>query len=209
MTRLEEWANTIRSLQTKAAAAVTAHKEALALVEASEEALKATEEARAIVQQTAQTIQEQAHGAIAKVVSRCLSAVFEEPYEFKILFEQKRGRTEAKMVFERNGLQIDPMTASGGGVLDVAALALRLACLMLCKPAARRILIFDEPFKSPSPHYRERIKQLLETLAEEMGVQFIFVTNIMELVTGHVIDLDTIKKDVGAAAVKRRLNRKQ
>jgi ABC-type thiamine transport system ATPase subunit len=140
-------------------------------------------------------------------VTRCLSAVFEEPYEFKILFVQKRGRTEAKMIFERNGHEVDPLTASGGGVVDLAALALRLACIKLLRPAPRAVLIFDEPFKSPSPRYRERVKLLMETLATEMGVQFIFVTNIMELATGNIIDIDAIPKAISPSteSVKRRL----
>ena len=57
----------------------------------------------------------------------------------------------------------------------------------------QRTVILDEPFKSPSPakNYRDRTKQLIETLADEMGVQFVMVTNIMELATGDIIDLET------------------
>lgn len=150
------------------------------------EAAKAAQE---MAQHVAQAVQQQAHRQIAEVVSRCLSAVFDEPYTFRLLFERKRGRTEARLVFERDGLEVDPMTASGGGVVDVAAFALRLSCLILHKPPVRRVLILDEPFKYVSEEYRERVRKLLETLAQEMGVQFLMVTHIQELKTGTVLEL--------------------
>jgi len=151
--------------------------------------IRAIEEAQVIAQVVAQDIQEKAHSKISSVVSRCLSSVFEEPYEFKILFERKRGRTEAQLIFERDGQQVDPMTAAGGGPVDLAAFALRLSCLILRRPKLHRVVVMDEPFKSPSPHYRGLVRQLLAVLSEEMGVQFIMVTNIMELVAGDVVEL--------------------
>jgi len=147
--------------------------------------------AQELAQQVAQAIQQQAHDQIAEVVSRCLSAVFDEPYVFRIHFERKRGRTEARLVFEREGMEVDPMTASGGGVVDVAAFALRLSCLILNKPPLRRVLILDEPFRfvSEQGEYQSRVRELLETLAREMGVQFIMVTHINELKAGKVVEL--------------------
>lgn len=187
--RTEQWADTVAELSSKLTTARERYSESRELSKTANARVLAIEKARTLVQSIAQDMQEQAHSAIASVVSKCLEAVFEAPYSFKILFEQKRGRTEARLVFERDGLQVDPMTASGGGVVDVAAFALRLACLKLKRPKSRPLIVLDEPFKSPSPHYRERVRQLIETLAEEMGVQFVMVTNIMELVTGNVIDL--------------------
>lgn len=143
-------------------------------------------EALSFVQQVAQTVQQQVHNQIANVVSHCLSAVFDEPYKFCILFERKRNRTEARLVFERNGIEVDPLTASGGGVVDVAAFALRLSCMMLHKPVLRKILIMDEPFKFVSENYQDRVRILLETL---MGVQFIMVTHIPRLKCGSVIEI--------------------
>lgn len=146
-------------------------------------------QAQSIAQSVAQTIQQKAHVQIASVVSRCLESVFDEPYLFKILFEQKRGKTEAKLVFERDGMEVDPLTASGGGVIDVASFALRLSCLMLSKPKLRRVLVMDEPFKFVSQGYRENVKSMLEELSKELKIQIIFVTHIEELVTGKVITL--------------------
>lgn len=155
----------------------------------AEDTLVASEEAKKIVQAVAQAVQQKAHDRIAGVVSRCLSAVFDEPYEFRVLFEQKRGRTEARLVFCRGELEVDPLTASGGGVVDVAAFALRLSALLLTRPPLRRVVVLDEPFKFVSEAYRGRVRLMLETLAAELDVQFVVVTHIRELVTGTVIDL--------------------
>ena len=146
-------------------------------------------EAQDITQHVAQQIQQQAHNQIAGAVSRCLEAVFDEPYVFRIHFERKRDRTEVRLVFERDGLEVSPMTASGGGVVDVAAFALHLSCLVLAKPQPRNVLILDEPFKYVSAEYLPRVRVLLETLSEEMGIQIIMVTHIKELQTGEVIGL--------------------
>jgi DNA repair exonuclease SbcCD ATPase subunit len=149
----------------------------------------ATEEAQGIVQAIAETVQEEAHDRIAGVVSRCLAAVFDEPYEFHIRFERARGRTEARLVFVRDGFEVNPIDGSGGGVVDVAAFALRLSCLMLARPACRRVVVLDEPFKFVSADRRTGVRAMLESLAVDLDVQFIMVTHIDELRCGTIIEV--------------------
>src|SRR5688500_13049118 len=105
--------------------------------------LQRSQEAQEILQHLAQAVQQKAHQRIAEVVSSCLATVFEDPYQLHIQFERKRGRTEAHLKFVRRGLEVDPLTASGGGAVDVAAFALRVACLVLHRPRLSRILILD------------------------------------------------------------------
>ena len=167
----------------------TVKTETIHLFEA-EEKLHTLEETRVIFQEVSKTVQQMAHDKIASVVSKCLETVFDDPYEFKINFETKRGRTEAQLVFLRDGIEVDPMSASGGGVVDVASFALRLACLSLSRPPLRRLLILDEPFKFVSRDYRGAIRSLLETLAKEMDFQFFFVTHIPDLQCGKVVTIE-------------------
>ena len=155
----------------------------------AKERFKTSLDCQELAQIVAQGVQQRAHSMIAKVVSQCLETIFDEPYEFQIVFERKRGKTEARLVFQRDGMEIDPMTSSGGGVLDVAAFALRLAAITLTKPHARRIIIMDEPFRFVSEAFRSRIRDMLESLAEEYGFQFIMVTHIKELICGRNIAL--------------------
>lgn len=150
----------------------------------------ATVEVQKILQSLAATVQQQAHRRIASVVTRCLEAVFgEDAYEFKINFEEKRGKTEARLLFCRDGMELEPLEGSGGGAVDVAAFALRLACLVLQRPACRRLLVLDEPFRFVSKSYRPRLKSLLLALANEFNVQFIMVTHIPDLMTGKVVEV--------------------
>lgn len=187
--KLQTWGEQVAEIMAEARTAKEVYKTSREKYEEAKKKVQSAEEAQAIAQTLAKDIQEKTHSKISSVVSRCLSSVFDNPYSFKILFERKRGKTEAVLVFERKGKQIDPISSSGGGPVDLAAFALRLSCIMLSRPRLRRVLVMDEPFKSPSPHYRERVRKLIETLSEELGIQFILVTNIMELVTGKTINL--------------------
>ncbi len=153
--------------------------------------LSHSQEAQLLFQEVAEQIQQSVHLEITKVVTHCLSTIFEDAYQFAILFEKKRGKTEARPVFYRDGNELDPLSAAGGGVCDVAAFALRLACLMMQRPRLRRLLVLDEPFSAlkPPDFYGPKIQALLTTLSEKLGVQFLIVQNVEEYRCGKVIEL--------------------
>lgn len=145
-------------------------------------------DAQQLIQTVAQSAQEQVHNAISSIVSRCLEAVFpEDPYAFNILFERKRGKTDARLVFTRGGYEFDPTEETGGGVVDVAAFGVRLASLIFSRPTRRRLLVLDEPMKHLSQEHRPAMRDLLLTLADEMGVQIVMATHSKELRVGKVI----------------------
>lgn len=148
-------------------------------------------EAQQLIQDTAQMIQKKAHNQIASVVTKGLQTVFDKPYIFKIEFEKKRGRTEAHLIFEKDGIEFDPLTECGGGLIDIAALTLRVACLMLSKPKARPVIILDEPFKNVSKEkgYLDKVPLFLNGLADDMGIQIIVVTHIDELKVGKIVEV--------------------
>ena len=167
-----------------------ARTEREALDKAKDE-VKAVEEARQIVQTIAQTIQQKAHTQIARVVSRCLNVVFEDAYDFQIRFERKRGKTEAKLEFYRDGMTMDdPLNEVGGGVIDVAALALRLAAIRLSRSSYRPLLVLDEPWKNiRGEGNKARTRRMILKLAKEMGIQFVINTEIKEYQLGEVVEL--------------------
>ena len=182
----------VNSLLTNLQVAKKTCKQEKENLQNAEQLLAYTIEAQDIAQQIAQTIQQQAHNRIAGVVSKCLEAVFvgEDVYGFKIHFERKRGRTEARLVLTKNGNEIDdPLDFDSGGVCEVAAFALRLSCLILSKPRLRKVILFDEPFKSISVDYLDNVRILIDKLSKDFGVQFIIVTHITQLETGKVIRL--------------------
>jgi len=94
------------------------------------------EEALLIAQEVAQQTQEELEFQVSALVTNALASIFPDPYEFKVEFEIKRGKTEAAMFFTRGGEEIDPLTASGGGVVDIAAFALRLSAFLFLRKNA-------------------------------------------------------------------------
>lgn len=155
----------------------------------SQEHLQDVITAQKLLQAAAEQVQASAHQQIASVVSRCLESVFETPYQFKINFVQKRGKTEAELVFVRDGQDIDPVDAAGGGVIDLAAFSLRLACLLIQQPRRRRCLILDEPFSHLSSDHIPAVREMLLELARELDWQFLIVTHSTLLRVGKVIEL--------------------
>jgi DNA repair exonuclease SbcCD ATPase subunit len=152
---------------------------------------KDLEEARVILQDVSKEVEALVHRQISKIVSKCLKAIWGElAYEFEIVFVSKRGKTEAEIYFKRDGHQLDPLDATGGGVVDVAAFALRLASLSLIVPRQRTILVLDEPFKNVSVDLRPKVAAMLQLIAEELGFQFVISTHMKSLKLGEVVELD-------------------
>ena len=155
------------------------------------EKVEALTQAQQIVQNVAEQVQTQAHGKIVAIVDRCLSTVFgKEAYQFRINFVKSRGKTEAKLLFVKDGEELDPKLAVGGGTVDVAAFALRLTDLLLAKPRRRLLIVADEMAKFINGEvYQERFVAILETLAEEFGVQMVLVSDDDFLQLGKVVKL--------------------
>lgn len=154
----------------------------------AESAVKATMIARTTAQKLAVEVQTQAHATISFIVNKCLAAVFDDPYEFRITFTEMRGKTEARIEFIRDGLILDnPIRSVGGGVIDVATFGLRVAAICLRRPAVRRLLILDEPFRFVSADKHPRVVALLEMLSKETEMQIIQVTHIDALKLGTII----------------------
>lgn len=145
------------------------------------------------MRELAEKVQNKVHKQVADVVTKCLKNVFADhpdgAYEFKIKFVKKRNKTDAILLFTRNGMELDPQDEAGGGVLDVASFALRLACTLSAQPAVRKLMVLDEPFRHVSLKLRPIVAALLVELAKETGTQFIVVTHITEISEGHVVKL--------------------
>ena len=153
-----------------------------------EEFIKDCDSASLILNTYARKVQEEVHLYLEELVSAALSIVFDEPYEFHISRSDSLTKSEARMLFRRNKMLVDPMDAAGGGVVDVAAFALRLGCILLQK-GTPRLLILDEPFKFVSKNYLPRVQELLHHLSSKYEFRIIMVTHLSELETGEVIRL--------------------
>jgi DNA repair ATPase RecN len=143
---------------------------------------KYIERAQELIKQAAKNTQEELEYHISELVSLAMKTVFDDPYEMKVKFETKADRTEARVVFEKDGNEISPMDASGGGVVDVASFALRVSLWSLKSPRSCNTLILDEPFKMLSRDLLPKAGEVLKELSRRLGIQFIVVTHSQDLI---------------------------
>jgi hypothetical protein len=193
MVDLQAYRQTIDTVADRRRQALASVKREEFAIQDVEVRLESVGKAQEIVQRIAQGIQQQVHERISRVVSLCLSAVFDDPYEFSIRFDRKRGKTEAKMVFSRDGMELDdePLREIGGGVVDITALALRASCILMSRPAPRRFLSLDEPFSNVrGERNKARTRKMVERLVDDLGFQVVLNTDLKYFQLGTVVELE-------------------
>lgn len=141
---------------------------------------KAIDIAQALIQQVARDTQEKLRYHIEDIVQLALDSCFPDQYEFQVLFEIKRGRTEASLSLLKDGNPMNPMDANGGGIVDITAFALRLAAWSLSQ--TDNVIIMDEPFRFLSRDLHPRAGEILKELSQTLGLQIIMVTHSEELI---------------------------
>jgi predicted ATPase len=140
----------------------------------------AAENARIILQTAAKKTQKNLEQHLSEIVTNAFQYVFDDPYTFSPDFVERRNKTECDLWFTKgNKKKLRPRFAAGGGVIDIASFALRLAYWRLEKSAP--IFILDEPFKMLSKKHIPKAVALLNTLAEEFDLQMIINTHIPEI----------------------------
>lgn len=139
--------------------------------------LERAEQAREIIREVGLETQKQLQFHISDITSLALEAVFEDPYELIAEFVQRRNKTECDLYFSRDDNPVDPISASGGGTVDVAAFALRIAAWSMQNPKRRNTIILDEPLRFLSVDKQERASQMIKELSERLGIQFIIITH--------------------------------
>jgi DNA repair exonuclease SbcCD ATPase subunit len=135
------------------------------------------EQAREIIREVGIRTQQQLQFHISDITSLALEAVFDDPYKLEVEFIQRRNKTECDLYFVRKDEKVDPLSASGGGAVDVASFALRIASWSMARPRTRNVIILDEPLRFLSADLQERASQMIKELSEKLGIQFIIVTH--------------------------------
>jgi DNA repair exonuclease SbcCD ATPase subunit len=152
------------------------------------------ERALEFVKDIALKTQSQLEFHLSDMVSTGLNSVFDQEYNFRVIFEIKRGKTECNLYFEKDGNLADPLTQSGLGAADVAAFCLRCAGYSM-NPIYRNTLVMDEPFKHLSINYHEKVGALVKMLSEKLNLQIIMVTHseIMSTYSDKVFEVSMTK----------------
>ncbi len=131
-----------------------------------------------IIQQVAKLTQQELEVHISELVTLALEAVFPNPYKMVLKFETRRNRSEADLLLQdENGNLLSPMDSVGGGVVDVAAFALRIALWSLKRPRPRAVMVMDEPFRFLSADLQGKAALMLKEISRKLGIQFIIVTH--------------------------------
>lgn len=139
------------------------------------------EEALEIVRAVALQTQQQLSYHIGDITSLALNGIFPDPYTLQVEFVQRRNKTECDLYFLRNEEKIDPLSAAGGGAVDIASFALRIASWAMLSPRSRNVIVLDEPFKHLSEDLLPLAGEVLQEISTKMNLQFIIVTHSEEL----------------------------
>lgn len=186
---MKELFDALRDARRRRDAAVSRVEKEDAELSRAEARLDDSRTAYDVLQRLAEQVQTTLHERLSSVVTKCLAAVFPDPYEFRLEFQRRKNRTEARAVFFRDGREFSPLRETGGGVVDVAAFALRVAVACVSRPPVRKLIVLDEPFRFLSAEYRDAARAMVETLAADLDVQFVIVTHADELRIGKVVEL--------------------
>jgi DNA repair exonuclease SbcCD ATPase subunit len=147
----------------------------------TQRSLHAHEAAREVIRKVGLETQKRLQFHISEITSLALEAVFDDPYALVAEFVERRNRTECDLSFERGGELVNPLTSSGGGAVDIAAFALRVASWSMQTPKSRPVLILDEPCRFLSAGLLPKASEMLKEISERLGLQIIMVTHSEEL----------------------------
>lgn len=140
------------------------------------------ESANALIGEISKHTQEKLKFHISNLVTSSLETVFGDGNQFELDIVSRRNGLEADfLVRDVNGNLTDPISSRGGGIVDMVSFSLRVALWGL-KSDIAPILVFDEPFKNLSEDLQYKAGQFIETLSNELGIQFIVVSHERPLI---------------------------
>jgi predicted ATPase len=114
---------------------------------------------------------------IGTIVTKALTQVLGEGYKFNLDFDIKYNKLAADMYLEKDGKRYDLRRDNGDGVVDIVALALRVAILCLDRRKLRRLLILDEPCGAVSVNYQPVLGKMIKQLSDMLDLQVIMVAS--------------------------------
>jgi len=135
--------------------------------------------ARTFIQEVAKATQKGLEVHIGNIVTMAMQSVFENPPEFVVRFESRRGQTECDLLFRTGTEDLRPIDSSGGGVLDVVSFALRISLWTLRKNES--VFILDEPFRNVSPDLQGNVSEMVKLISKRLNLQIIMVSHAEDI----------------------------
>ena len=161
------------------------HREKLKIYsDTFKEELDNTEKAYAVSLETQRLIREASQLTLSNlsvrigtIVTKALTQVLGEGYKFNLDFDIKYNKLATEMYLEKDGKRYDLKRDNGDGVVDIVALALRVAILCLDRRKLRRLLILDEPCGAVSVNYQPVLGKMIKQLSDMLDLQVIMVAS--------------------------------
>lgn len=161
----------------------TRKKDLKQLVKESEQKQKVAIQALTVSQEVAQQTQKELEIQISNIVTSAIQAIFNKPYEFRVDFQVRRNKTEADIYLtDEDGNRFNPIHDNGGGIADIIAFSLRLACWRLNNPRTCGVVIYDECLKFVSKNYIPAVVSFVKEICEKLDLQIIMITHIEQFI---------------------------
>jgi len=139
--------------------------------------LRKHEKARELIKQIAIQVQSQLTYNINEITSTAMESILDDPYKVELEFVERRNKTECDIWFKRGENKINPYFG-GGGAIDVAAFALRVAFWSMQNPRTNNVLILDEPFKHlKGEETNRKMLEMISQVSKKLGLQIIMVSD--------------------------------
>jgi hypothetical protein len=136
------------------------------------------EEAREILNNLIEQLQQNLQHNISELGTLAIETVFEDPYKLVVEFVRRRNKMECDIYFLNVDEQRVEPKYGGGGALDIASFALRIASWSMYKPRLRNVLILDEPGKHIKGQQANlNALKMIKELSEKQGLQIIMVSD--------------------------------
>lgn len=174
---LSEIRNKVEQRKGKKAQIETDIKDLNVGINVNNKYLSDLEKAREIVKTVGLITQQNLEFHISDIASLALGSIFADPYKLVLDFVERRNKTECDILFERNEERMKPLNASGGGTVDVASFALRIASWSMSNPRTRNVIILDEPMRFLSTDNQETASEMIKEISNKLGIQFIIITH--------------------------------
>jgi len=174
----------VERLRSKHNEAVNLLNSSLALHASAAQDLSDTQQAQALLQHVALTTQQQLRYHVTALGTLAMEAVFPEPVGLELQFKQNYGKTEAKLLFDRDGHLLDPLEEDSGGACNIAGLGLRASMREAQRPRTRPVVVMDEPghdLNDATRTMHTKFAEMIKEVGDKLGVQFLVVTMIEEL----------------------------
>jgi len=139
------------------------------------------EQARWVLNEVQAITQNNFKSKVESLVTMAIQSIFERPFEFKLLFEQKANKFSITPVVVEGQAEYYPKHDMGGGILDVIGFAFRIVLWSLQQPRTRPVIVLDEPFRFVGKALIAKAGNVIKQLSDKLGLQFIINTHETEL----------------------------